>query len=262
MKRKVNDLNCQDNDENSENDEKAIRLQTFLAHAGIASRRACETIIADARVSVNGSIVTEMGVKVLPSDIIYVDGKPVQTEEAMRYVLLNKPSGYVCSLADEKNRPVAADLLKPHFQERLYNVGRLDMFSSGLIIFTNDGAFAAKVSHPSAAIEKEYIIETSLPFPPDLPEKFTKGLRIDNIFYKAREAERLNSRRMRVVLVEGKNREIRRVIESFDVRVKSLCRVRIGSIAIAPLQGGQWRELTLAERKSLLSSGEMMNITN
>ena len=102
-----------------------IRLQVFLAHSGVASRRACEKIITDGRVTVNGVTVVEMGVKVSPEDEICVDGKKVTPEEIKRYVLLNKPAGYVCSLQDEKDRPVAADLLKEHFTERLYNVGRL-----------------------------------------------------------------------------------------------------------------------------------------
>lgn len=236
--------------------DKSVRLQAALAHAGVASRRACEEIITDGRVTVNGIVVTELGTKVAPSDILCVDGEQVFQEEHKRYVLLNKPSGYVCSLSDEKNRPVASDFLKTRFSERLYNVGRLDMFSSGLILFTNDGEFAAVVSHPSAELEKEYIVETSLPYPRTLPEKFMKGVRVDGVFYKCRKAESLSSRRMRIVLIEGKNREIRRVLESFDVRVKSLTRVRIGFLSLGTgdniMQGGQFRELTPNEVAKLL----------
>ena len=157
--------------------EKAVRLQVFLAHCGVASRRASEKIITDGRVTVNGAVITELGTKVLPSDEVCVDGKTITLEEQKRYVLLNKPAGYVCSLSDEKGRPVAADLLKKAFSERLYNVGRLDMFSSGLIIFTNDGDFAARLSHPSSELEKEYIVDTSLPIPPQLAVDFKKGIR-------------------------------------------------------------------------------------
>ena len=110
-------------------------------------------------------------------------------------MLLNKPAGYVCSLSDEKGRPVAADLLKDTYSERLYNVGRLDMFSSGLIIFTNDGNFAATLSHPSAELEKEYIVDTSTPLPRNLAQDFMKGIRVDGVFYKCRDAEELNARR-------------------------------------------------------------------
>ena len=237
-------LNLQDSD----TPKNTVRLQVALAHAGVASRRACETIITEGHVTVNGKIVTELGTKVSLTDKICVDGKEVRQEEYKRYILLNKPAGYVCSLSDEKNRPVASDLLKPYFSERLYNVGRLDMYSSGLIIFTNDGDFASIVSHPSAELEKEYLVETSLPYPPFLPEKFMRGVRVDNVFYKCKKAERISSRKLKIVLIEGKNREIRKVLESFDVRVKSLERIRIGSIILdSSLQPGNFRELSDSE---------------
>lgn len=242
MKQRVKDLNLQDK----------IRLQVYLAHAGVASRRASEQIILDGRVTVNGEVVTELGTKVSSEDKITVDGKLVVQEEVKRYVLLHKPAGYVCSLKDEKGRDVAADLLKPHFSERLYNVGRLDMFSAGLIIFTNDGDFAAKVSHPSSEIEKEYIVETSVMIPEDLPKQFLKGIRIEGVFYKAKDVELLTKRKLRVVLIEGKNREIRRVFEHFQIGIKSLTRMRIGSIKNNNLQAGQFRELTKEEITSLL----------
>lgn len=242
MKQRVKDLNLQDK----------IRLQVYLAHAGVASRRASETIITSGRVKVNGEIVRELGTKVSPEDKITVDGKLIKLEETKRYVLLHKPAGYVCSLKDEKDRDVAADLLKPHFPERLYNVGRLDMFSAGLIIFTNDGDFAAKVSHPSSEIEKEYIVETSVMISDDLPKQFLKGIRIEGVFYKAKEAELLTKRKLRVVLIEGKNREIRRVFEHFQIGIKSLTRVRIGTIKNEELKPGEYRELSQAEIISLL----------
>ena len=242
MKLRVNDLSLQDK----------IRLQVFLAHAGVASRRASEQIILDGRVTVNGEVVTALGTKVSSEDKITVDGKLVVQEEVKRYVLLHKPAGYVCSLKDEKGRDVAADLLKPHFSERLYNVGRLDMFSAGLIIFTNDGDFAAKVSHPSSEIEKEYIVETSVMIPEDLPKQFLKGIRIEGVFYKAKDVELLTKRKLRVVLIEGKNREIRRVFEHFQIGIKSLTRMRIGPIKNNNLQAGQFRELTKEEITSLL----------
>ena len=236
------------NNSNSEN----IRLQAFLAHCGVASRRASEQIILDGRVSVNGNVVTELGTKVSSSDKVLVDGKEVHLEESKRYVLLNKPLGYVCSQSDEKGRPVAVDLLKSKYKERLYNVGRLDMFSHGAIIFTNDGDFAAKLSHPSAEIEKEYLVETSFALPRYLAEDFRRGIRIDNVFYKAKDAQELNSHKMRVVLVEGKNREIRRVFESREAVIKNLKRVRIGCVELGDLQPGESRNLTNAEVNGLL----------
>ena len=151
-----------------------IRLQAFLAHCGVASRRASEQIILDGRVAVNGTIVTELGTKVTDDDTVTVDGNQVFLEEKKRYILLNKPAGFVCSSSDEKGRQVAADLLKDSYKERLYNVGRLDMYSKGMILFTNDGDFAKILSHPSSQLEKEYIVETSQDVPEAFPERFER----------------------------------------------------------------------------------------
>lgn len=229
-----------------------IRLQAFLAHCGVASRRASEKIILDGRVAVNGTVVTELGTKVTEKDKVTVDGNPVTPEENKRYVLLNKPAGFVCSSKDESDRKCAVDLLKDDYKERLYNVGRLDMFSGGLIIFTNDGDFAARLSHPSSELEKEYIVDTSLPLPRDLAEKFMKGVRVDGVFYKCKAAREMNSHRMQVVLIEGKNREIRRVFESNGVAIKRLTRVRIGNVQMNGLASGEHRDLTAEEIKGLL----------
>lgn len=229
----------------------AMRLQLYMARCGVASRRASEEIIAAGRVSVNGTVVTEPGTKVSLADSVSVDGKEISLEETLRYVLLNKPSGYVCSASDEKGRQVASDLLKDAYSERLYSIGRLDMFSSGLIIFTNDGSFAAKLSHPSAELEKEYIVDTSVPLPRSLADDFMDGIRIDGIFYRCKDARELNARRMRIVLEEGKNREIRRVFEKYEVGIKSLMRVRIGCVGVESLQYGQFRDLTQAEVAAL-----------
>lgn len=238
--------------ENPQIQKEETRLQAFLAHCGVASRRASEKIIQDGRVSVNGNVVTELGTKVTAKDRVCVDGKEVSLEEKKRYILLYKPLGYVCSQSDEKGRPCAVDILKKSYKERLYNVGRLDMFSHGALIFTNDGDFAARLSHPSAEVEKEYIVESSLPLPRYLAEDFKKGVRVEGLFYKAKDAEEINSHRMKVVLIEGKNREIRRVFENAGVAIRNLCRVRIGNIELSDLEPGQYRELSEKEVQGLL----------
>ena len=232
--------------------EKLYRLQHYISLCGVASRRASEVIIADGRVEVNGEKVLNPAVKVTLNDKVFVDGKQIFPEETKRYILLNKPAGYVCTSSDEKGRPIAADLLKSTYSERLYNVGRLDMFSSGLIIFTNDGEFARILSHPSAELEKEYIVEASTSMPRYLASEFEKGVRIHNVFYKCQSCSELNSRKMRIVLIEGKNREIRKVYEHFNTNIKSLDRVRIGSVSKENLESGKFRELTQSEVKSLL----------
>ena len=252
MRMKNRGSNLPDNEMN-DNNVSSIRLQAFLAHCGVASRRASEKIILEGRVKVNGKTITELGTKITENDEVLVDEKKVFLEETKRYVLLNKPSGYVCSLNDEKNRPVASDLLKEKYSERLYNVGRLDMFSCGLIIFTNDGEFAKVLSHPSSELEKEYIVDSSVPLPRDLAESFEKGVRVDGVFYKCKKAEDMNARRMRVVLIEGKNREIRNVFASREIGIKKLTRVRIGSVQMNGLKPGEFRDLTDEEVKSLLN---------
>ena len=239
-------------EDNENSDKQEMRLQVYLAHAGVASRRACEKIIADGRVSVNGTLVTDMGSKVRTGDTVLLDGKPVHPEARKCYVLLNKPAGFVCTLSDEKGRPTAADLLKETYSERLYNIGRLDMFSSGAILFTNDGDFAAKIEHPSAQIEKEYVIETTQDFPPELLTRFERGIRVDGIFYKCRSAAAVNRRKLRIVLVEGKNREIRRVLDSFNCTIKRLVRVRIGNLELGTLKAGEFSDLTAKERQAML----------
>lgn len=241
----------QGNDNMAEKEQ--VRLQVFLAHCGVASRRACEKIIAEGRVSVNGNTVTEPGTKVCPKDNVCLDGKTVSPEKRKIYVLLNKPSGFVCTQSDEKGRAVAVDILKQKYSERLYNVGRLDMFSRGAIIFTNDGDFAAKLSHPSSEIEKEYLVETSYPLPEGLAARFMRGIRVEGVFYKAKSAENVNTHKMRIVLVEGKNREIRRVFSDAGASVRSLQRVRIGNLRLEKLEEGKFRELSEKEVKGLLS---------
>ena len=162
--RKRKGLSLQDNIEKKEE----IRLQVYLSHCGGASRRTCEAIILSGRVSVNGSKVDRLGTKVKLNDEVCLDGKPIKLENEKRYVLLNKPAGYVCSSSDEKGRLEAYSLIKNNYKERLYNVGRLDMMSSGALLFTNDGEACAYLEHPSSQIEKEYVVETIFPFNNDV----------------------------------------------------------------------------------------------
>ena len=230
-----------------------IRLQVYLARCGVASRRASENLILNGRVSVDGKIVTELGTKVSGKEKVCLDGKQIFPESEKRYILLNKPEGYVCSLADEKDRPIAASLLKDTYTERLYNIGRLDMLSGGAILFTNDGDFSAKVEHPSSEIEKEYEVITVFEYPDEVLQKFLRGVRIEGVFYKALFAERISKNKMRIVLIEGKNREIRRVLKFFNIKIKKLTRIRIGCVRLSDLPSGKHRPLTSEEIKGLLN---------
>jgi 23S rRNA pseudouridine2605 synthase len=231
---------------NSE-ENKGQRLQVFLAHAGAASRRAAEGLIAGGRVTVNGLTVTIQGTKVFPGDVVLLDGRPVEAERCLRYLALNKPAGYICSSSDPQGRPLALSLLPPGIGERLYNVGRLDFLSCGLIFFSNDGDFTARLGHPSSGLEKEYLVEASGPIPGEVAESFIKGIEIEGVRYQAKAAEKTGRKNLRVVLVEGKNREIRRVFSYFHLHPTRLCRVRIGPVLLGDLAEGGCRTLTKQE---------------
>jgi len=225
---------------------KSIRLQVFLSHAGIASRRAAEDIIAQGRVSVNGITVKTQGSKVNDGDIVLFDGKEVNTENRRLYLALNKPAGFLCTSNDPHGRPIALDLL-PKKDIRLYSVGRLDSLSCGLIFFTNDGDFASRLGHPSCGIEKEYVVEATGIIPDLVVEAFNHGITVEGIYYKAKTAERTGRKSLRIILIEGKNREIRRIFSHFHLHPALLRRIRIGPVHLGDLPEGASRLLTDCE---------------
>jgi len=235
------------------------RLQVFLAHAGLASRRAAEGIIAAGRVSVNGVAVSAQGSKVFPGDVVLVDGRPVQQETRRVYLALNKPPGYICSSSDPQGRPLALDLLPRDISERMYNVGRLDFLSCGLIFFTNDGDFAARLGHPGSGLEKEYLVEATGHISDEAVQAFQRGITIEGVRYKARLVERTASRCLRIVLIEGKNREIRRVFSHFHLHPSRLRRVRIGPVKLDNLAEGACRPLTESEVEALQKTRRILH---
>jgi 23S rRNA pseudouridine2605 synthase len=206
---------------------------------------------------VNGGVVTELGTKAATGDVVCVDGIPVRRETVTHYLALHKPPGYICASSDPQGRPLALDLLPAGIGERLYSIGRLDYASSGLILFTNDGDFAAKVGHPSANIEKEYVVKASRPIPDVLPAQFVKGLSLEDAqtgetaLFRAASIRRIAPNTLSVVLVEGKNREIRRVFSHFHLHIASLRRVRIGPVLLGDLPEGVSRLLTPHELSAL-----------
>lgn len=230
------------------------RLQAYLAACGIASRRACEDIIRAGRVSLDGRVVTELGTRVPLGARVELDGKTVTPEVRKRYLALNKPAGILSASSDPHGRPVAVDLLKPDVPERVYNIGRLDYDSEGLLLFTNDGDFAGSVGHPSGNIEKEYRVRTDRPIPQDLVKAFLRGIPEGGQILRARSVEAEDERTLRVVLIEGRNREIRRALAAFSLNAVRLIRVRVGPVTLEGLRPGAWRDLTETERESLLAS--------
>jgi 23S rRNA pseudouridine2605 synthase len=232
-------------------EDKGPRLQAFLARAGVASRRACERLILEGRVAVDGAVVAELGSRVPPGSAVTLDGAPVKPEARLRSIVLNKPPGYISAMSDPEGRPLAVDLLKDSVRERVYNAGRLDQWSSGLLVFTNDGELASLLLHPSGGIDKEYEITADAPLPESFFEGFRRGTRVDGVVYRALQAVRTGPARARVILVEGKNREIRKVLEAFGRRALSLRRVRIGPLSIEGLAEGSFRDLSDREVAAL-----------
>ncbi len=233
----------------------SLRLQKFLADAGVASRRTGEQFILQGRVEVNGHIVRELGSKVDPlHDKVRVDGKPVHTKRKL-YVALNKPKGCVCSRKDEFERPTIYELL-PKEWDNLYSVGRLDYDTEGLIFLTNDGQFALRLTHPRYEMSKKYLVTVEGRVEQQMLSLFVKGVFHEGEKLKAKRAHLVSATKSvsmaELELTEGKNREVRRMFESQGKIVKRLQRVQIGKIKIGELKPGKWRTLTEAEINSLL----------
>lgn len=233
-----------------------VRLQKFLADAGVASRRAGEQFILDGRVSVNGKIVRLLGTKIDPlHDEVSVDGKVVRARRKL-YIALHKPPGCVCSHKDELNRPTIYQLLPKEWQ-MVSSVGRLDFNSEGLIFLTNDGQFALHLTHPRYGVRKKYITTVEGKVEREVLEKFMCGIFHGGEKLKAQRATLISATKSQSVveleLSEGKNREVRRLFESQNFVVKRLQRVQIGKIKLGELKLGRWRTLTETEIRTLLS---------
>ncbi len=224
-----------------------LRLQVFMAHSGIASRRRCEFLISEGYVKINGSVVTEMGVRVKPDDTVTYKGQVVRLINKKLYIALNKPRLYLCSNSDPQGRSLAIDLIKNDFSDRLYNVGRLDYLSTGLIFFTNDGNFTKIVAHPSSGIEKEYVVETKQAIDEQILLDFMKGVTIEGEKYKLDSYIYKTKYKVRLILLEGKNREIRRFFQSRNLKIRKLHRVRIGTVQLDNIPSGSYRYLTEKE---------------
>lgn len=238
------------------------RLQKVLAQAGIASRRASEALIEQGRVSVNGQLVTVPGFKVDPRrDVIAVDGQPLAHKvEQPVYVMLNKPRGVLSAASDERGRRTVLDLVD--LPERLFPVGRLDLYSEGLILLTNDGDLTAKLTHPRYEIEKEYhVLVSGRPATPTLAQWRQGGVEVAGKPVGRAVVEKLKEEGdntwLRLILTEGRKREIREVARTLGHPVKQLIRVRIGPIKLGHLKPGKWRHLTAAEVQRLKAEARL-----
>jgi 23S rRNA pseudouridine2605 synthase/23S rRNA pseudouridine2604 synthase len=227
-----------------------MRLQKYLAHAGLCSRRKAEEYILAGRIKINGITISELGTKVDPSDSVFFDGKPVllSREQPKIYLALNKPEGYVTSCSQKKTK-IVMDLID--INERIYPVGRLDKDSKGLILLTNDGELHNKLSHPSFDHEKEYIVTTVDPVTDKALRSMAEGVMIDEVKTRRARVERMSDKQFRIVLKEGRNRQIRKMVQKTGNEVDTLLRIRIANVTLGKLKEGTWRHLTQAEIRQL-----------
>ncbi|MCX7929887.1 MAG: rRNA pseudouridine synthase [Chlorobi bacterium] len=234
-----------------EHKDQHIRLNKFLADAGIASRRKADELIASGAVKVNGCVVTELGAKVHPGDLITVEGKPVSPYKHLTYLVLNKPKDYITTTHDERGRKTVLDLVP--LKTRIYPVGRLDRNTTGVLLLTNDGELAARLTHPRYGVEREYLVGLDKPLDPRHAAEIARGIKLDNDTTGPAEViiSPKDARQVCIILREGKNREVRRLFEHFDYAVRKLHRNRYGTISVRGLARGEYRHLSRQEVLSL-----------
>ena len=238
-------------------DPDGVRLQKVLAQAGVGSRRVCEELIAAGRVTVDGHLVTELGVRVDPRrSSIHVDGMRVQTDEHLVYLALNKPLGVVSAMSDPQGRPHLGEFVSDR-TERLFHVGRLDFDTEGLILLTNDGELANRLTHPSYEVPKVYLAEIAGPVPRDLGRRLREGVELDDgparvDAFKVVDA-RPGKALVELTIHDGRNRVVRRLLESAGHPVLQLVRTRMGPIRLGDLRSGRTRVLNKTEVASLMA---------
>lgn len=237
-----------------------LRLQKFLANAGVCSRRKAEEYILDGKVKVNGKVVNELGRKVNPDkDEIIFESKIIRLQNNMVYILLNKPIGYVTTVKEQFNRPTVIDLLNG-VKEKVLPVGRLDMYTSGALILTNDGDFVYQVTHPRHEIEKTYTVTIKGIVQNSEVEQLRNGIKIDDYITKPARVKILKTdtekdiSRLEITIHEGKNRQVRKMCEAVGRKVLALHRSKIGGIGVKDIELGKWRYLTANEVQQILKN--------
>ena len=223
-----------------------MRLNRFLAAAGVASRRGADELIAGGRVTVNGKPCRDFHFQPAPTDYVKVNGRLVHQRTPV-YILLNKPAGFVCTRQDPNTINTIYDLLPPKLSSLAY-VGRLDAQSEGLLILTNDGDFAQRLTHPRFKLEKEYeVVLDRAAAKADLAQRLLRGVLLDGKCARAKHVQQISPTRLRIVLEQGINRQIRRMLECFGFHAKKLTRVRLGNLRLHDLPRGKWRPMSVKE---------------
>jgi len=229
-----------------------MRINRFLAAAGLGSRRACEELVREGRVYINNVVVTDLATRVEPTDVVRV-GRRIVRAQSHVYLLLNKPPGYVCTRSDERGRKTIFDLVPDH--ARLFHVGRLDKESEGLLLLTNDGDLAEQLTHPSHQIDKEYEVTIDQPFDPEHTAKLLRGITIEAGRARMESVRVITPTKLSVTLRQGLKRQIREMLWQVGYRVKKLQRVRIGPLSDSRLKKGHWRPLSHEEIAALKELG-------
>jgi len=242
-------------------DADGVRLQKVMASAGVASRRVCEEMIAEGRVEVDGQVVTELGVRVDPKTaVIHVDGLRIQLDENLVYMVFNKPKGVVSTMEDPEGRPCISDFLKSNKNtgERLFHVGRLDVATEGLLLLTNDGELANRLTHPSYEVPKTYLVQVRGPFPQGVGAQLKAGVELEDGNANVDSFRLVDSTPghvlIEVVLHSGKNRIVRRLFDAVGFPVQRLVRVKVGPIGLGDQRQGSIRNLGKQEVGHLLAS--------
>ena len=234
-----------------------VRLQKYIAMCGKASRRGAEQMITDGRVRVNGERVVQLGTKVeIGADTVAVDGVELTAVKKKYYIMLNKPAGYLSTVSDDFDRPTVIDLLSEEIKTRIFPVGRLDYETEGLLLMTNDGDFAYRVTHPKFELGKTYVATVGAGLTIAGLNKLRRGVRLEEFKTSPAEVELLNSDANKAVVKltihEGKNRQVRRMFEAIGCRVLDLKRISIGRVELGNLPEGRWRYLTSHEISYLM----------
>lgn len=224
-----------------------MRINKYIALCGICSRRAADELINLGKVKINDKVVTELGSKVNNTDIIKINDKIINLEKQKIYVILNKPKGYVTTSKEQFKRKSILDLVP--LKERIYPVGRLDMYSEGLIILTNDGAFANKVMHPSNHIAKTYLVTLNKEIEKSHVTRLENGIDIGEHITSKAIVKKLNKNTIEIIIFEGKNRQIRRMCEAIGYKVLNLKRVAIGKVTLGNLKSGEYKKTTYDDIK-------------
>jgi 23S rRNA pseudouridine2605 synthase len=228
------------------------RLSKVLQQSGAASRRGAEELIFEGKVKVNGVVILKPEHRVLPQDSITLNGKKIGKTQQKLYFVLNKPTGYLCSNERLGKERLVIDLFDS-IKERLYTVGRLDKDTSGLLIVTNDGTFANTVMHPRYGVEKEYLVKADREVSQDHLFKISKGTYVEGIHVQPKRVQKVRRGTLKIIVGEGKKREVRHLVEDAGLQVVELKRIRIGDVRLGTLPSGMWRAMTEKE-KGLLSS--------